>query len=251
MPERSRGGCEVVRLFAGGIFFSAGLVAVTPCMGADIWGGSIGVTSDYIVRGISRSNDRPALQLDLHYLNSSGFVAGLLTSVSNTGINRGESADVELDAFFGIAWTAGEDWRGKVLATHYAYPWSLAGSKYAYDELDLDVAYQGWLNAAVVVSPDAPRFLVYRGAIRGASESAEVSVQRPLLRKVSATAGIGYSYFDGADSGGYAYWSVGAAWDLAPVALAVSYVKSTSDAKLLFYDAAETGRWTATAIWRF
>jgi uncharacterized protein (TIGR02001 family) len=251
MLERSRGGCEVVRLLAGGIVLSAGLAAVTPCAGADLWGGSLGITSDYIVRGISRSNDRAALQLDLHYLNSSGFVAGVLASGSNTGINRGESADVELDAFVGIAWTAGADWRGKVLATHYAYPWSLAGSRYNYDELDFDVAYRGWLNAAVVVSPDAPRFLVYRGAIRGASESAEVSVQRPVLRKVSATAGIGCSYYDGADSGGYAYWSVGAAWDLAPVALALSYVKSTSGAKSLFYDAAESGRWTATAIWRF
>jgi len=44
-------------------------------MGADSWGGSLAVTSDYLVRGISRTYDRAALQLDLHYSNTAGFVA--------------------------------------------------------------------------------------------------------------------------------------------------------------------------------
>ena len=129
-----------LRLLAGGIVLSMGLVVGTPmCAAADVWGGSVGVTSDYILRGVSRSNGRAALQVDLHYLNASGFVAGLFGS--NTQIDPREPKDVELDAFLGFAWTAGNDWHGKVLASHYLYPWNRDGSGYDYDELDVDLAF--------------------------------------------------------------------------------------------------------------
>jgi uncharacterized protein (TIGR02001 family) len=251
MLERGTGGCEVVRLLAAGVALSVGLVIGTPrCVAADVWGGSLGITSDYIVRGISRSNDSAALQLDVHYLNSSGFVAGLFAS--NAQIDPDEPRDVELDAFLGYAWSAGNDWHGKILASHYAYPWNQAGSAYDYDELDVDVAFQEWLDVGLVYSPNAPRYLPYRGLIMGvASESAEVNLQRPVLGKLSATAGIGYSYYGGPDSAGYAYWSAGAVYDLAPVSLVLSYVDTTAGAKALFYNGAASGRWIGTVIWRF
>jgi uncharacterized protein (TIGR02001 family) len=239
-----------VRLLAGGVALSLGLLVGSPdCAGADLWGGSLGITSDYIVRGISRSNDHAALQLDLHYLNSAGFVAGLFAS--NTQLDPDRSGDAELNAFAGFAWTAGSDWRGKILASHYAYPWNRDGSGYDYDELDLDLAYQEWLGVNLVYSPNAPRFLRSRGLLGVSSESAEVNLQRPVLGRLSATAGIGYSHFAGPDAGGYAYWSVGAAYSLAPVSLVVSYVNTTAGAKALFYNAAADGRWIGTVIWRF
>jgi len=243
------GGCDVVRLLAGGVVLSLGLVVGAPCAAADVWGGSLAVTSDYIVRGISRSYDRAALQLDLHYLNTSGFVAGLFAS--NTQIDPDQPRDVELDAFVGFAWSASSDWRAKILASHYAYPWNRAGSGYNYDELDADLAYQEWLDVRLVYSPNAPRHLRWRGLVGVTSESAEVNLQRPVLGRLSATAGIGYSHIEGADTEGYAYWSVGAVYTFAPVSLSVSYVKTTAEAKALFYNAEADGRWTGTVIWRF
>jgi uncharacterized protein (TIGR02001 family) len=218
-------------------------------VGADLWGGSLGVTSDYIVRGISRSDAQAALQLDLHYLNSTGFVAGMFAS--KTRIDPDQSSDVELNAFAGFAWTAGSDWHGKILASHYAYPWNRAGSGYDYDELDIDLTYQEWLGVNIVYSPNAPRYLLPRGLFGVTSESAEVNLQRPVLGRLSATAGIGYSHFDGPYARGFAYWSVGAAYTIAPVSLVVSYVNTTAGAKALFYDSAADGRWVGTVIWRF
>jgi uncharacterized protein (TIGR02001 family) len=92
-----------VRLFASGIVVLLGL-AVGTARGAegDRWGGSVGVTSDYLVRGISRSNDHAALQIDLHYLDASGFVAGLFAS--NARISSRWPSSVELDAFIGYVW---------------------------------------------------------------------------------------------------------------------------------------------------
>ena len=249
--NRGTGGCDIVRLFAAGVLLSLGLVIGSPRgVGADLWGGSLGVTSDYIVRGISRSNDRAALQLDLHYLNTSGFVAGIFAS--NTQIDPDVPRDVELDAFVGFAWTGVNDWRGRVLASHYAYPWNRAGSAYDHDELDVDFAYQNWLNVDLVYSPNAPRYVRSYGGLTGVScESAEINLQRPVVGRLSATAGIGYSYVGGPDPAGYAYWSAGVAYTISPVSLALSYVNTTAEAKALFYNAAVRGRWIATVIWRF
>jgi uncharacterized protein (TIGR02001 family) len=239
-----------VRLLTSGIVLSAGMAFGAPlCAAPDLWGGSVGVTNDYIVRGISRSNDEAALQLDVHYLNNAGFLAGLFAS--NTRIDPGEPRDVELDAFAGYAWTANDDWHGKILLSHYAYPWNRAGSGYDYDELDVDVAFQDWLNLTLAYSPNAALFVPARGLIGVASKSAELNLQRPLWRKLSGTAGVGYSSYDGPNAAGYVYWSAGAAYDLAPVYLSLSYVDTTAGAKTLFYNEAAHGRWTAAVIWRF
>ncbi len=239
-----------MRLLAAGVGLSMGLViGTTRSAAADVWGGSLGVTSDYIVRGVSRSYDSAALQLDLHYVNSSGLVAGLFAS--STRLDPGEPRDVELDAFLGFAWNAGSDWHGKILANHYAYPWNRAGNAYDYDELDADAAFQEWLDVNLVYSPNYPRYIPYRGLIGVASESAEISLQRPVVGKLSATGGVGYSYLHGPDPAGYAYWSLGATYDLAPVSLILSYVNTSAGAKALFYNAAQSNRWSGTVIWRF
>lgn len=237
-------------VLAGGVVSIAGLIIGTPaCKAADVWGGSVAVTSDYLVRGITRTYNQGAAQIDLHYLNSSGFIAGLFAS--NTQFEGSAPKIAELSEFLGWTWASGNDWREKILYNHYAYPFSPAGSGYEYDELDLDATYHGWLDFNFTYSPNSPRFLRQRGLFDTSSSSAEVNVQRRAAGKLSATAGIGYSYVSGPKGAGYGYASLGAAFDLAPVSLAISYVDTTGSAKSLYYDAAARGRWTATVIWRF
>jgi uncharacterized protein (TIGR02001 family) len=243
---------EKISLLAHGIaLLVCFFFASAQCAAADVWGGSLALASDYFVRGISRSNDQAAPQLDLHYSNSAGFLAGVFAS--NTQINRHEARNVELSAFIGFAWNVGEDWRTKILASHYAYPWNKEGTGYNYDELDLDLAYQGWLHLSLGYSPNAPRYVPYPyDALLGVTEkSAEVSLQRQILGKLSASAGVGYSFLNGPDSGGYTYWSAGGSYDLQSWSLVLSYVDTKAEAKSLFYNAAARGRWTGTVIWRF
>jgi hypothetical protein len=76
-------------------------------------------------------------------------------------------------------------------------------------------------------------------------------VQRPLIGKLSATAGVGYYELDGAKTAGYGYWSIGAAYDIAPVSFVLSFIGASREANLLFYNAAVGGRWSGTVIWRF
>jgi uncharacterized protein (TIGR02001 family) len=240
-----------VRLRAAALLL-VGLGGVsTHSRAADEWGGSVVAASDYFVRGISRTSNNAALQLDLHYSNPNGFVAGAFAS--NTQIDPGEPKDVELSGFVGFAWSIDEAWRARVLASHYAYPWNRAGSHYNYDELDLDASYEGWLHFDLGYSPNSPRFLEYPyPELIGVSEkSGEVSAQRQIVGKLSLTAGVGYSFLNGPSSGGYAYWSGGAAYDIGSLTLAAAYVDTSARAKALFYNAAATGQWTGTLIWRF
>jgi uncharacterized protein (TIGR02001 family) len=244
--DRDDAGCSITAAVA----LSMVLLSATPlCEGADVWGGSIDLTSDYLVRGISRSDDHLALQLDLHYVSSSGFVAGAFAS--STQIDPDARRDAELSAFLGYVWSDGNDWQGKVLAANYSYPWNQAGSLYNYDEIDLQVSYQQWIQLALALYPDVRRYSYGGGAAHVMAESAELNLQRPLIGKLSATAGVGYYELDGADGVGYAYWSVGAAYDWAPISIGLSYVGASAAANSLYYNAAVGGRWSGTVIWRF
>jgi uncharacterized protein (TIGR02001 family) len=249
VKHTSRVQYDASMLRVGILSLAVSVLGLSRSQAADFWGGSIAFTSDYLVRGISRSNGDPAVQADVHYLNDSGFIAGLFAS--NTHIDPYQRSDVEFDAFGGFGWIAGEDWRGKALLSYYSYPFNADGSEYNYVEADLELEYRQWLDFAVVYSPDAPRFFAARGLAGVASESVEVNAQRLLVQRLSGTAGLGFSHYAGPEGTGYLYWSLGVAYDLRPVALAVAYSDTSAEAKSLFYNNAVHGRWIGTVIWRF
>ena len=230
------------------LLWGAGLESAH-CAAEDVWGGSLALTSDYSVRGVSRTNHQAAVQLDLHYANTSGFLAGVFAS--NTQFDPSDARDAEINAFVGFAWRAAANWNGKFLASHYAYPWNAAGHGYDYDELALEVAYQDWIELAVLYSPNQWRYFP-PDRLRGVTAvSTEINLQHRLIGNLSAVGGAGYSSLGGSAGSGYGYWSAGALYDWAPVTLAVSYVNTTAEGRTLFYNAVERGRWTGTAIWRF
>ncbi len=212
------------------------------------------MTSDYVVRGLTRSADEPATQVDLHFVGSSGLLAGVFASTAR--IDPDARRDVEVNGFVGFGFDAGEDWRGKLLAGVYAYPWNAGGSTYDYGELGLDLAYREWLSVKFLYSPDTPRYLPARGFARVAAESAEIALQHPIQGRLYGMVGAGYSALGGGGGGGgggagYAYWSSGVLYDLAPVVLLGSYVAASPEAKSLFYGTEARHHWLATLIWRF
>ncbi len=225
------------------------IVVLPPhCMAGNSWGGSAALTSDYLVRGVSRSNDNAAVQGDLHIADDSGFLAGVFASTVE--IVPGEGRNAELSPFVGFAWNARDAWHGKITASHYSYPWSRAGSRYNYDEISLDAAYREWLDFTVIYSPNTPRYVPRAGLVAVASKTAELNLQAPW-RRLTAAAGLGFSHLDGPQAGGYVYWSLGAVVELAPMSFSLSYVDTAAAATSLYYDAASRGRWTATVVWRF
>ena len=225
------------------------LVTAQSSDAADEWGGSIGATSDYLVRGVSRSDHDPALQADLHVNTSSGWLAGLFTS--SVKIVSGGSRDAEVGLFGGFAWNWNLAWRSKVLLTHYRYPWNTVGAAYNYTELSVDTSFHDWLSVSAIYSPDASRYIPYYGLLSVTTKSAEMNLTAPSWHKLILNAGIGYSHYAGPESAGYAYWSVGCTYDWAPVALSAAWVDTSAAAKELFYDNAAQHRLLAAVVWRF
>jgi uncharacterized protein (TIGR02001 family) len=220
-----------------------------PASAAEVWGGSLALTSDYVVRGISRSDNEPALQGDVHVATDRGLIAGVF--VSSERVDPAAPRGAEVAGFAGLAWDLADSWRAKAVATYYLYPGSAAATRYRYAELSVDAAYADWLDLHFVHSSDAPRYTSAAG-LRGArADSIDANLHTPWRRRCSATAGIGYASFGGPEGGGFAYWSVGGALDLAPVTLSLSYVDAASGASDLFYAAAARHRFLGTAIWRF
>ena len=239
-----------VSLLSALLLLGGSLLCARSSFAADSWGGSVTASSDYLVRGISRTDDHAALQFDFHYANTSGLIAGLFAS--NSQIFPGASEDVELSPFVGFASAVSDDWRMRVLGAHYSYPWNRAGSHYDYDDVDLEAEYQGWLNAGFTYSPNTP-YLSHNGyQLRSAaSESAQIALQHRLMGHLTGNAGVGYAYLAGPDAVGYGYWSVGLTYDLLPFTLAATYVGTTSQPDVLFFGTSGGGRWTGTVIWRF
>jgi uncharacterized protein (TIGR02001 family) len=122
--------------------------------------GSIAVVSDYVFRGVSQTNEKPALQGGITWNHESGFYAGAWgSSISWLSDSDPEvSSQVELDGFIGYAGEFGDSGVGYDLAaTYYWYPgdyppgftdpdtvelsvalsWSVLSAKYSYATTDL------------------------------------------------------------------------------------------------------------------
>jgi uncharacterized protein (TIGR02001 family) len=227
------------------------MASLTPSVlpAAEIWGESLAATSDYLVRGISRSNQHSAFQADVHVASDSGFIGGVFAS--SVQFDAGDTRNAEVSAFAGFAPRQTGPWRTRVLASYYGYLWNDSGSQYNYAELTFEAAYDDWLGFDVVYSPDAPRYLPSQGLAGVNSASAEVNLRSSWHRHFAAAAGAGYSDLGGPGGRGYAYWSVGAVADLSPCSISLFFVNTDANAKKLFYSAAAHDQWTATVIWRF
>lgn len=232
-----------------GVLMTLLLMASLPAMAAVSLGGSVIVTSDYLVRGISRNHHDVSAQGDVHIALGNGFDAGVFAAMVQIAPNT--QRNTEVSAFVGFAADLSDAWHARTVVNHYSYPWNSAGSKYDYDELSLDVAYQQWLTFSAVYSPNAPRYLLDRGIVSVTTKSAEISAQAPLSRQFFLTSGLGYAHLAGPNSEGYNYWSVGGVYSLGPVAVSLQYVSTSSAAQRLYYDSAAHNRVVGTAIWRF
>lgn len=122
--------------------------------------GSVGVVSDYLFRGVTQTNEDPALQGGVTWKHESGFYAGAWGSSISwlSDADPAVSSSVELDGFLGYAGTFGEsDFGYDVGANYYWYPgdypagftdpdtlelyfgltWKILSAKYWYSTTDL------------------------------------------------------------------------------------------------------------------
>jgi uncharacterized protein (TIGR02001 family) len=206
------------------------------------WGGSVTLSSNYLLRGVSHSSNDPALSAEVHaQFNGNVFASvGLITS----RFNPNADTTPELSATLGIAGPLGEDWIGRISATHYETPWSAFPDFYRYDELTADLTFRDRWHVSATWSPNTSLYAPGYGPVWHRSTRAyEASYQHRLRPGLQAFAGAGYYDLDDLFGEGYWYGSVGASLTRGRWQFDLSWVMPEATAQRLSWPGTAEARW--------
>jgi uncharacterized protein (TIGR02001 family) len=102
--------------------FAQTAAPAAPAAPASPWSFNVGVTSDYLFRGISQTHGKPAIQGGVDYLHSSGFYVGAWASSITWVKDWTGSGRVEIDVYGGIKNSFAGDFNYDVGFITYNYP---------------------------------------------------------------------------------------------------------------------------------
>lgn len=177
---------------------------------------NVGFVSNYVFRGMSYTQDRPALQGGFDYAHASGFYAGVWgTNVSADAIN---DASLEIDFYGGYAWTQ-DDWRIDAGLLQFYYPEhpKLAGTDERYDTLEAYAAL-GWRQLTLKYSHTLTDFFGFNSASMGAGRGdsrgsgyLELNAELPLADGLALGLHLGRQQVRNYDEFDYTDWRLGLA----------------------------------------
>jgi uncharacterized protein (TIGR02001 family) len=212
-------------------------------------GGSLGVVTDYLSRGISQTRGSPAIQGGLHARLPAGWVIGAWSSMVK--LNPGHGATLEVDLHAGHLWALNDDWSSKLAVTHYMYPNDTRQVRYDYDELSASLSYRSRIIATATWSPNTSRYSNGYVASRRNAASYELAMLQPLSGSWSLAAGAGYYDLTDLFGEGYWYWNVGFTYSLGNVQLDLSHIDTDHTATRLFGYEVAGSSWSGAVTWRF
>lgn len=120
---------------------------------------NLALTSDYVFRGVSQSQEEAALQAGLDVGHESGFYGGIWgSSVDFTADGTlpadEDGANSEIDVYFGYGFDFSEDWAGDVQVVRYIYPGTDNGVNYDYNEFIGAVTWNEMITGTIGYSVD-------------------------------------------------------------------------------------------------
>ena len=193
----------------------AGMVAVValassgPAASATV-GGSVSVSSDYVLRGVSQTNGNPSLQGEGHWRIAPGWSTGLWAAQVQLLPQR---RSAEVGAYLQWHSVISDEFDLSVSATHYAYPSDPRRISYDYDELGVSLAWRDQIYLAASWTPKLNLFSYVDGLASDKQVlTVESSVHRSLLPRWDATAGVGFYHPQNLDYASYAYGNAALAW---------------------------------------
>lgn len=182
---------------------------------------NLAVTSDYVFRGITQTDFKPALQGGLDYaFGDSGFYVGVWAS--NVDFVDNDGPDVEVDSFIGFNTDVSESLNLDFSVVHYAY----LGERDAYGSLDYNeffgkLTYDEMVTFTVAYASDYSN-LDYSSLYFNLAGEWEIG------NELSLNASVGHSDFsDG--NGSYNDWTIGISRQFGPVNAALGYFDTNID----------------------
>jgi uncharacterized protein (TIGR02001 family) len=222
------------------------------------FGGSLALTSDYIYRGLSESNDHPAPQVDLHVADSGGNFLGVWASTRDRDFDP--YADYDLELYLGHRFDFSGTW-GATLSgrSHYYLGGNLGGYQTTsadYQEISASVNYLDRWSFSVTAIPNAVRYSYEYRLSRSPAWVADTTLQWLIAGEWFMTAGAGYYYVTGTGQGmqssaGYAYGNVGIAWEHRRWRLDLGYFLTQDRARELFPYPVANQHIAGTVAWHF
>jgi uncharacterized protein (TIGR02001 family) len=216
-------------------------------------GGSLAVTSDYIYRGVSESGGDPAGQVDLHARTTGGTYFGAWSSTREASLDPYANFDLEL--YLGHRFDLNNDWGVTVEGRAHYYLGGDQETNDDYQQVSTSLTYQDRWTLSVTAIPNAVRYWYDNRLGRSAAWAVDTTGQWLLFSGIFLTGGAGYYYSTGTGPGiegpvGYAYGSVGLAFEYRRWRADVGYFATQDKARELFpYPMAK--RFAGTLLWRF
>jgi uncharacterized protein (TIGR02001 family) len=173
----------------------------------------VAVTSNYVARGITQTDDKPAVQ---GYVEGSlgKFYAGAWTS----NVSFGGVTDQEVDLYVGFRPEI-DKFASDFGYAYYLYTSNPAGTGYGeiYGKVDATVTENLTLGAAAYYAPDWAQTMTSASYV-------EVNGALTLPHNFAVNALLGYQSLDPTVGTSYLTWGAGISWNpIEPVTLAVNY----------------------------
>jgi uncharacterized protein (TIGR02001 family) len=189
------------------------------------------ITSDYVFRGVSQTDEEPALQLGFDFSFGSGFYVGAWGS--NVDFGSG-GPDIEIDTYIGWNYDLSDDWNFDVALNRYNY--------FGEDDDFGDGDYNELL--ATLSYAETYNFnFGYTNDVYNLGESAfwyAVDGGWDIGNGFSLGAGVGLNTFDSSTGyQDYVDWTLSLGRDFGPVSAALSYHGTDSDGEDNFGDIAD------------
>lgn len=231
MPCKS---CYSSPAFVAGVALYAAFGALQDAVAAEKWQFGVVVASDYVHRGLSHNDSRPALQAGVVYQFAQGVYAGVWgATVSNARTPFPKSAGrLEMNYLAGYTRALGATWDFDLALHRYEYPDSDASVDYGYTEFAASVGYEDRVRLTMSTSRDSTIY-TRNGLARDFTTYAwELAGQHSLGTRITGLAGVGYLDFRNAPDTGYAYFSAGLTARVAKLDLELQYMDTANGERL-------------------
>lgn len=180
------------------------------------------VTSEYMFRGISQTDDQPAIQAGAGY----SFTNGLYIGAWASNVDFGDATDAEVDTFIGWNGDIAEKVNLDVQINRYNYVGEPSGVDYAYNELIGKFTFAENYSATLGYTND------YLNTSENSIYTA-VGGSWGVGHDINLSAGLGYTSNSGPYES-YLDYSIGVDRDFGPVNVALGYVGTDKKAEDLF-----------------
>lgn len=229
------------------LLFALTMAAASPAQAA--LGGSIDITSDYVLRGVSQSEGKAAWQGDVHWDSPEGWSGGVWASQVALAAH---SDSWELDSYLQWHRELNADLEFSAAATYYTYPSDPRPADYNYGELSLALMWRDQIRIAASWTPSIALYSYADGLADDQHVmTLETSWHRDLPRHLDLTAGIGFYYPPGLDYASYAYGDAGLGWKYGHWRVNVALIWAQNGSHRQYSTGPNGGPVAATLAWVF